>query len=183
MLAPIALFVYNRPFTLQKTLDALLKNELAKESTIIIYCDGPKPNASREDLQKIEDVRRIVNNIEGFKQKIIKASSENKGLANSIINGVTECVNEYGKVIVLEDDLITSPFFLNYMNEALEKYNNESKVLSIGACNFWANSKQIPEYFFMPQPDCYGWATWKDRWDLFETDASKLLNWINENKE
>ena len=118
-LAPIVLFVYNRLNHTRQTLEALQKNDLASKSELIIYSDSAK---NKNDLDKVAKVREYIKNIDGFKKIIIRKAKKNIGLANSIINGVTKVVNEYGKIIVLEDDLMTSRFFLRFMNEALVAY-------------------------------------------------------------
>lgn len=170
-LAPITLFVYNRPNHTKKTVEALQKNSLAKESELFIFSDGPK---NKEVIDKVLEVRNYIKTISGFKKVEIIERNENIGLANSIISGVTEIVNKYGKIIVLEDDLVTSPYFLSYMNNALVFYENEDKVISIHGYNYPVK-KELPETFFLRGTDCWGWATWKRGWDLFEPDGKKLL--------
>ncbi|MCX6181894.1 MAG: glycosyltransferase family 2 protein [Bacteroidetes bacterium] len=179
-LAPIVLFVYNRPEHTQKTLDFLSKNLLAEKSTLYIYCDGPKENCSDENLSKINQVRAMVKSVKCFGKVTIVEQIENRGLAESIICGVDEILEKHGKIIVLEDDIQTSKYFLQFMNEALTMYENEEKVLSIGACNFFANDASTPDTFFIPIPDCWGWATWRNRWKLFERDGKKLLQQLQE---
>jgi hypothetical protein len=174
-LAPIILFAYNRPFHTQETLHYLSQNILAEESTLIVYCDGAKQDASEENKQKIKQVRELVKAQNWPKEIQVIESEANRGLANSIVNGVREVTEKYGKAIVLEDDIITSKYFLKYMNDALNMYEDVEQVLSIGSCNFFAHEQNTPETFFIPIPDCWGWATWKDRWQLFEEDGSKLL--------
>lgn len=169
-LAPITLFVYNRPDHTQQTVEALQKNELAEQSDLIIFSDGPK--LGQED--KVKQVRDYIKTIKGFKSISIRESDINKGLANSIIDGVTEIVNKYGKVIVLEDDLVTSPYFLKYMNDALELYENEEKVISIHGY-IYPVKDELPETFFIKGADCWGWATWRRGWSLFEADGQTLL--------
>jgi len=170
-LAPIVLFVYNRPWHTQQTVEALQKNELAKESELFIYSDAAK----NEDAEaKVNEVREYIKNIDGFKKVTIVEREKNWGLANSIIDGVTKIVNQYGKIIVLEDDLVTSPYFLKFMNEALEIYKDEEKVASIHGYIYPIDG--LPETFFIKGADCWGWATWKDRWDIFERDGQKLLS-------
>ena len=174
-LAPIVLFIYNRPELTRMTLEALAENELAGDSTLYIYCDGAKSSATKEEINLISEARKVVKERKWCGEVIVKESEVNLGLAKSIISGVTEIVNQYGRVIVLEDDLETSPYFLKFMNDSLSVYENNMKVISVGACNFFGNDKQvIPETFFIPIPDCWGWATWKDRWALFESDSNKL---------
>ncbi|MCI9843879.1 glycosyltransferase family 2 protein [Flavobacterium pectinovorum] len=173
--SPIVLFTYNRPWHTQQVLNSLAQNQEAKDSILYVYCDGAKINAADEDLLKIEEVRDLVIVENRFKEVIIKIQPKNKGLANSIIEGVTEVVNNHGKVIVLEDDLIVSPYFLAYMNDSLDRYKNNLKVGQIGACNFFGCGKKFPDYFFVPLPDCWGWATWKDRWQDFNPNVDELV--------
>lgn len=172
MLAPIILFVYNRPKHTLATLQALVANDLANDSVIYIYADGPKENASEVDLKKIEDTRQVIRNCHGFKKVHIIESVSNNGLANSVINGVTQIIHQYSKVIVLEDDLITAKGFLKYMNDALLKYNDSEKVMQISGHQFpvekWERNN---EAFFLPFTTSWGWATWKRAWDLFDLDA------------
>ncbi len=173
-LAPIILFVYNRPLHTRKCLDALQKNELANESELFIYADGPKENPSYDQLQKIKEVRKLIIEKKWCKEVHIIESEKNKGLVNSVIDGVTEIVNKFGKIIVLEDDLVTSPFFLKFMNEGLEFYKDISEVISVHAYVYPVKRK-LPDTFFLRGADCWGWATWKRGWELFEEDGKKLL--------
>ena len=131
-LSPIILFVYNRPWHTRQTVEALQKNELAAESDLFIFADGPKPDASEECLAKIEEVRQYIHAIDGFKSITIEEAPKNKGLANSVIAGVTKIINKFGKVIVVEDDIVTHPFFLRFMNKALETYNHNKYIYTIG---------------------------------------------------
>ncbi len=179
-LAPIILFIYNRLETTKQTLEALEKNVLADQSLLYIYADGAKENASSEQLKNIQEVREFVKTKKWCKEVIIIEQEKNLGLANSIITGVTEIVNKHEKVIVLEDDLITSPYFLQFMNDGLAVYENEEKVWSLGACNFFAHGDKIPDTFFIPIPDCLGWATWKSRWQYFEPNSNKLIKLLRE---
>jgi len=181
-LAPIALFVYCRPGHTQRMLESLMQNELASNSELFIFADGPKESASSLEILNIEQTRKIIRQKKWCKKVSIVESEKNKGLANSIIDGVTDVVNKYGKIIVLEDDLVISPYFLKFMNDALDVYNNDSRVISIGACNYFALGKKVPATFFMPIPDCLGWATWLNRWRLFEPNSKKLLLQLTEKK-
>jgi len=177
-LAPIALFVYSRLWHTQQTVNSLLKNKLAAQSDLVIFCDGPKNN---EQKPKVDEVKQYARSITGFKSVKIYESETNKGLANSIIEGVTRVVNEYGKIIVLEDDLILSEYFLDYMNDALVCYEKEDKVISIhGYC--YPLKENLPETFLLKGADCWGWATWKRGWDLFEKDSKKLKSILIEQK-
>lgn len=170
-LAPIALFVYKRPWHTRQTVEALLANELAAESDLIIFADGAK---SDKDAGAVQEVREYIHSISGFQSLRINEQSVNQGLANSVIAGVTEVVNEFGQIIVLEDDMLTSPYFLSYMNDALEMYKSEDKVISIHGYMYPVKEK-LPEMFFLCDPGCWGWATWKRGWDLFEPSGEKLL--------
>lgn len=171
LLAPIALFTYNRPEHTRRTVEALAENELAAESDLIIFSDGPKDDAG---AVRVKAVRDYLHTVSGFKSVVINEKERNRGLANSIIDGVTEVVNKYGKIIVLEDDMVTSPYFLRYMNDALELYKDEEQVISIHGY-MYPVKEQLPETFFLCDTGCWGWATWKRGWDLFEPDGNKLL--------
>lgn len=166
-LAPIVLFVFNRHWHTRKTIDSLKKNNLAKDSDLFIYSDGAK---EEKDIANVEEVRDYVNSVEGFKKVKVTERKENLGLANSIISGTTEVINRYGRVIVIEDDLIFTPNFLRFINEALEFYKNNKKVFSITGYNFPSTLMKIPEgypynVYFSPRCSSWGWATWKDRWE------------------
>jgi hypothetical protein len=157
---------------------ALRNNILADQSDLIIYSDGPK---NEKSLEKVLEVRKYLKTISGFKSISIIEKTENAGLSKSIISGVTETVNKYGKAIVMEDDLVTSKYFLQYMNEALDTYEHEDKVVSIHGYIYPVKNK-IPETFFIRGADCWGWATWKRGWDIFESDGKKLLETLEQRK-
>lgn len=176
-LSPIVLFVYDRPKHTKRTIDALLNNALANESKLFIFSDGPK---SEDAKMGTEEIRKYLRTIAGFKKIEIRESIDNKGLANSIIEGVTEIVNRYGKVIVLEDDLVTSPHFLTFMNEALDLYKDDDRVASVHGYTY-PTRKQLPETFFVQHASSWGWATWKRAWTLFEPDGAKLLARLEQN--
>jgi len=179
ILAPIVLFVYNRPWHTQQTIAALQKNQLALESELIIFSDGAKTDT---DSTKLLELRSFLKTITGFKKITIIERKTNLGLANSIITGLTEIVNQYEKVIVLEDDIVASKGFLKYMNEALNLYYNESQVGCIHAWNYELHLSTYNEStFFLRGADCWGWATWKRAWDEFNPDGKKLLKAIETN--
>ena len=167
-LAPIILFVYNRPWHTEQTLRALMANDLASESELFIYADGPKETATEEQLQKIQEVRQLIRKDQWCGKVHIIESDKNKGLANSVIKGVSDVVNKYGKVIVLEDDLKTSPTFLTYMNKSLEYYESYNSVYSISA-DIPMKMPLIEDYdydvFVSYRNFSYGWGTWKNRWN------------------
>ena len=172
--APIVLFVYKRPEETKKVIDALSANEGAAESCLIVYADGPKNESERA---KCEEVRNIIRSTSGFASVTLHESEKNNGLANSVIRGVSETVEKYGKAIVLEDDLVTSRYFLRFMNEALEKYENDDRVCCIHAISYPTKHPEI-QTFLRRGADCWGWATWKKGWDLFEKDSQKLYDEI-----
>jgi hypothetical protein len=175
LLAPIVLFVYNRPSYTQKVLDCLAANAEAKDSILYIYCDGTKQGANKDVLHKIEETRSIARKENRFKAVQVVEQSGNMGLANSIMTGVSEICNKYGSIIVLEDDIATSPFFLRYMNDALHTYKDVEGVGSISG--YWyPTKKHLPEVFFLKSQSCWGWATWTRAWNAFEPDGSKLLS-------
>jgi GT2 family glycosyltransferase len=171
-LAPIALFVYNRPDHTRRTLIHLQKNVLADESRLYIFSDAPKTDADRE---KVEQVRQVIRETWSFKSVKIIERSQNLGLAESIISGVTQLVYEYGKVIVFEDDLLSSPYTLEYFNEALTYYAKQEKVMHIGAYMYKLKDKGLPESFFYRAASSWGWATWARAWNHFEPDIDKLI--------
>jgi hypothetical protein len=178
-LAPIALFVYNRPEHTRRTLSYLEKNLLAEESRLYIFSDGPK---TEDDKAKVDQVRQLIKDVTGFKSVKVICHKENLGLANSIINGVTQLVNEYGKVIVFEDDLLSSIYTLQYFNEALTRYSNEEKVMHIGAYMYDLDKKNLPETFFYRAATSWGWATWARAWKNFEPDVDKLISQFDTKK-
>ena len=173
-LAPLLLFVYNRPYHTRKTIEALLENESASETDLIIYSD-----ASIDPFNnKVLETRNYIKSVIGFRSIVIIERSKNWGLSRNIIDGVTSVINEYGKVIVLEDDLVVSPFFLKYMNEALDFYEKEEQIVCIHGYVYPVKRK-LPETFFIKGADCWGWANWKRGWDLFCLDGKFLLDEIN----
>ena len=171
-LAPIALFVYNRPDHTRRTLSYLQKNVLAADSKLYIFSDGAKTTA---DEQRVQEVRDLALQITGFKSVKLIARQHNMGLANSIIDGVTQLVNEFGKVIVFEDDLLSSPYTLEYFNEALTRYKDEEMAMHIGAYMFPLDDKTLPETFFHRIATSWGWATWDRAWANFEPNVDKLI--------
>ena len=184
-LAPIIVFAYNRPEHLQKTLDALAQNELANQSTLYIYCDGAKPDASEEQLTRVQMVRKVAQSAKGFKEIHIHSAEANIGLANSVIGGVTEVINQWGKVIVVEDDLQTSPYFLNFMNIALDKYESYPAVFSIGGYSYPPQKIQIPKDYpydaYVSVRCCsWGWATWKDKWEKIDWSLDYLAEFLKQ---
>lgn len=176
-LAPIIVFCYNRPWHVEQTLEALSRNELADQSILYIYCDGPKPDATDEQKQKIADVRQVVRKRQWCKEVYIIEAEQNKGLAANIVDAVTEIVNKYGQVITLEDDIITSVGFLRFMNDALEMYKDDEQVMHISSY-MWPHRGKLPNILFyqVPYPGG-GWATWKRAWQFYTDDTNGLYDY------
>ena len=169
--APILLFVYNRPEHVRRNIQALLKNELAAESELFIYSDAAKDETSQA---AVKEVRAFIRSIQGFKKITITERTENWGLARSIIDGVTTLINRYGRVIVLEDDLVVAPHFLQFMNDALETYRDEERVGHIQACDF-THDPSLPDTFLIKWTGSWGWGTWDRAWKHFNADGKVLL--------
>jgi hypothetical protein len=179
-LAPIALFVYNRPEHTRRTLKFLKANYLAEETRLFIYADAAK---TEKEVQDVQAVAELIKNIEGFKSVKISTQSKNLGLAQSIINGVTELVTAYGKVIVFEDDLLSSPFTIQYFNEALNRYQDQEKVMHISAYMYpLASADDLPETFLYRAVHSWGWATWKRAWTHFNPDIDDLMKQFDAQK-
>lgn len=171
MLAPIALFTYNRADHTQQAVESLLQNEEAKYSDLFVFSDGPKNDKAVEGVMKN---REYIHTIQGFKSVTIIERDCNWGLSKSLISGITELTDKFERVIVVEDDLILSPYFLKFMNDGLEKYEDDDRIASI--CGFLNPVKgDIPETFFLRYFACWGWATWKRAWNLLNTDSRNLL--------
>jgi len=178
--APIALFVYNRPEHTRRTIKFLKQNLLAEESRLFIFSDASK-NESNQTL--VEEVREIIRSVDGFKEVEIIERKSNLGLAESIIDGVSRLVKEYGKVIVFEDDLISSSYTLQYFNDALKRYQNEEKVMHIGAYMYPLKNESLPETFFYRAATSWGWATWDRAWKNFEPDIDQLISQFDKEKK
>ena len=180
-LAPIVLFVYNRPWHTEQTLSALMRNELADQSALYIYADGPKENATEDQIKKIEEVRRLARSTKWCEEVHIIEAKKNKGLADSVIDGVTEIVNKYGEVIVLEDDIITSANFLHFMNAALVYYYGYDIVAGVSGFSYPSTGK-TDKVYFLPIGSSWGWGTWKRQWDTVQFDSGILVKKILEYK-
>lgn len=169
--APIALFTYNRADHTQRAVESLLQNAEAKDSDLFIFSDGAK---NEKAIKAVEDNRKYIHTVTGFKSVTIVEREKNWGLANSLIAGITDVINKYGRVIVVEDDLILSPYFLKFMNDGLDKYKNDDRVGAICGYIFPIEEK-LPDNFFLYFMHPWGWATWKRGWDLLNTDTKYLL--------
>jgi hypothetical protein len=181
LLAPVVVFVYNRPNHTKQTIESLAENFLAKETEVFIFSDSAK---NEKSFEKVDEVRKYIDSLldrKLFKSiEIIKADS-NKGLANSVILGVSQIINKYNKVIVVEDDLVSSKDYLQYMNDGLNYYEKDKKIWSISGYSF--NLKIPKEYkseIYLSYRACsWGYATWKDRWEHVDwkvTDYGEFKN-------
>jgi len=170
-LAPVVLFVYNRPWHTEQTVTALLKNELADASDLIVYSDASKNEAA---TPKVKEVRSFIKGIRGFKSVSIIERERNWGLADNIIDGVTAVVNKHGRVIVLEDDIVTSPYFLRFMNDALDFYENEENVWHVSGYMFPIDTTDLNDTFFTKGMFCWGWGTWARAWKHYQRNPESL---------
>jgi hypothetical protein len=172
MAAPVVLFVYARPDHTHKTLSALAHNDLASITDLIIYSDGPR---TREDQEAVNAVRSLINRVQGFRSVTLHERKKNWGLANNIIDGVSQVCASHGRVIVLEDDLVTSPQFLTFMNQALDYFADAPKVWHISGWNYPVNMSDLGDAFLWRCMNCWGWGTWSDKWANFSKDPEKLI--------
>lgn len=170
-LAPIAVFAFNRPQHLQRTLQALAACPQAAASALTLYCDGARRPA---DDEAVAAVRQVAQAAQGFAAVTVRASERNLGLAASIIGGVGDQLAQAGRVIVVEDDLVVSPHFLAYMNQGLALYEADDRVASVHGYNY-PTGEALPETFFQRGADCWGWSTWARAWRHFNPDGAALL--------
>ena len=180
-LAPICLFTYNRLLETQETIKTLQNNYLANESDLIIFSDGYKGD---NDKMEVMDVRVFIKNIKGFKSVKVYESKTNKGLANSVIDGVSLVLEKFKTVIVLEDDLLTTPNFLDFMNQSLNYYEKFQSVFSITGFSLPIKFKKKydADIYFSYRASSWGWAIWKDRWLAIDWELAYSENFINDRR-
>lgn len=169
--APIALFVYNRPDHMRRTVEKLRANDIAGSSDLIVFSDAPKSPGIAPMVQAVRDYARTIT---GFRSVRIVERVSNMGLADSITQGVRDICDQYGRVIVLEDDLETSRHFLAFMNDALEFYADMPEVAAVSGFHL-PSDIIFPETFFQCDAECWGWATWKRAWSIYNPDGRPLL--------
>lgn len=180
--SPIALFAFDRPENLLSVLEGLKDCKNSKESPLYVFCDGPKVSSSFEQKKRITEVKRIANSISWHTNKKVVYRKENFGLAQSIISGITEVLEIYDRVIVLEDDIVPTVGFIDYCNKALELYEDEPRVMQIAASVYNYNFDLLKdETFFAQCLQCHGWATWKRAWQLLNADALDHLTYFDSN--
>ena len=176
--APILLFVYDRLEHTQRCVNSLLANDLSASSDLFIYADGARDEAAASGVNR---VREYIQTIKGFKSVTIVQRDENWGLARNVIDGVTTVVNSRGRVIVVEDDLVLAPHFLQFMNDALETYKDEPRVGHIQACDFTGDTS-LPDTFLIKFTGSWGWATWQRAWKFFNPDGAELLHQLEQQR-
>lgn len=177
-LAPLALFTYKRLAHTRATIEALQKNLLASMTDVVVFSDGA---SSEKDSIPVSEVRTYLRTVTGFRSLTIVERPVNLGLAKSIATGVSEVMEKYGRIIVLEDDVVTSPLFLDYMNSALDFYRDVERVMHVAAYMYpLAERHSLPEAFFYRGASCWGWGTWERAWRKFSANAPQLLADIRE---
>lgn len=184
MPAPVVVFVYNRADHARATLNHLSENFLAGESDLYIYCDNAKNEKSQEDVNAVRAMVDDFAHHSGFKNVTVIKAEKNKGLAASIIGGAGEILEKYGRIIVVEDDLITSRDFLTYMNNALDFYEKNPKVWSVSGYTFPLKTlNKYPHDIYMSPRGCsWGWATWKDRFEKVDWEVSDFEEFIHDSQ-
>ncbi|MDK2840609.1 MAG: hypothetical protein PWQ17_114 [Anaerophaga sp.] len=178
-LFPIVLFCYNRPKHLKQTIEALKKNKLSSESDLFIFSDGYK---GKEDRNDVKAVREIIRNISGFRRVVLRENDRNLGLEKSIIQGINEAFTRAQACIVLEDDIETSPYFLEFMNDGLRYYEGDNEIFSIsGYCPPIQIPEDFPyEAFRFPRINSWGWGTWRDRWESVDWEVKDFHRFIKD---
>ncbi|MGK0446284.1 MAG: hypothetical protein ACJA2M_000052 [Polaribacter sp.] len=185
-LAPIIFFAYNRPWHTEKTLNALAQNDLADQSTLYIYVDGPKENATIEQIEQIKKVREVVQKKKWCKNVYVIIAEKNITCRKSIIDGISKVLSDHNSIIVIEDDILTSPHFLKYMNNSLRYYESRKSVFSISAHCPPPDKVIIPDdyqydVYVSPRIFNWGWGTWVDRWNQVNWDKSFIPKFAQEN--
>lgn len=177
--APIALFVYNRLNHLKQTIDSLIKNTIAKDSDLYIFSDSFKDELDKE---RVKEVRKYIKTIKHFKRIEILEQKENLGLSKSIIEGSTQLLNLFGKVIVVEDDLILSQYFLEFINRALIYYEDEEQIISVTGYSFPINfpNSYNESVYILPRISSWGWGITKHQWDSINWDDNYYYKIISD---
>lgn len=169
--AAVVMFTYRRPRHTRLAVESLLRNQDAARTELIVYSDAPaRPGVAKD----VAEVRAYIRSVVGFSRITLIEREHNLGLAQSIISGVGEVLARHGRAIVVEDDLVVSPFFLDFMNEGLRRYEDDERVASIHGYMYPVKGVALPDAFFLRGADCWGWATWSRAWRHFEPDGRKL---------
>ena len=176
--APVALFAFQRLDHLQRTVDSLLANAGAEATDVVVFSDAARVPQQQERVQGVRDYARTIR---GFRSVRVVERATNFGLARSIVDGVGHILASSDTVIVVEDDMVTSPHFLRYMNEGLERFAQDERVISVHGY-VYPVARPLPEAFFLRGADCWGWATWRRGWRLFNRDGQALLDELSRRK-
>jgi hypothetical protein len=181
-LAPVALFVYNRPDHTRRTVEALQKNKLAPQSDLFVFADGARNQAG---VAGVQQVRQFIRGIKGFRSITLIERERNFGLANSVIDGVSQIMRDFDRAIAVEDDLLTTPDFLTYINLALGRYENEHRIFSVSGFNYpiAAPASYSFDAYFAYGPMCWGWGSWKDRWQKIDWSVSDYPVFITDREQ
>lgn len=178
MLAPIVIFAFNRPKSLQRMIESLRSNALYEESEKFVFIDGPRNDKDRRKIQEVLTIAQEVT-------LNVSVSAVNKGLGHSIISGVSVVIEKYGKAIVLEDDLICTPNFLSYMNQALDFYEQDQRIISV--CGYGLKIKRPKNYdgdvYLSGRSSSWGWATWRDRWKSVDWEVRDWAEFSHDRKK
>lgn len=177
--APVILFVYNRPEHTRRTLESLAENKLAGSSVLYVFADGPRADASADAKRLIAETREVVRSRQWCAAVHFSESDRNKGLAASVVEGVSAVIAKHGRAIVLEDDMVTAPGFLEFMNASLDRYAADGNVACISGY-VYPLAQRLDTAFFVKGADCWGWATWSDRWNAFNAKSQGLKQKIVE---
>lgn len=185
LLAPVVLFVYDRPEHTKQTVEGLLRNPENEDSVLFIFADGIKTNALEQQKRNIKKVRDYIKTISGFKSIVIEESTVNKGLAQSVIYGVTKVINEFGKVIVIEDDVVPTPYFLSYVNGCLDKYEEDEHIWCVSGYTDTSilTPRGTDDLFLVNRPSSWGFGTWKRCWDKVIWDIDTLKSLLSNKKK
>jgi len=177
----LIIFTYNRLNELKMNIEYLLKNKGSEKLDVIFFSDAPKKEA---DVPKVNEVRKYLKSVKGFNSIEIIEREKNYGLSKNIVEGVTEIINVYNRVIVLEDDLITSSNFLCYMKEALDFYDDKEKIFSVSGYSMPLKALKRYNYdtYLSYRPSSWGWATWKDRWNTVDWEIKDFDEFIKDKK-
>lgn len=170
--APVALFAFRRPEHLQQVIMSLKQDRLAVETELTVFVDGPR---DERDIDAVLRTRDVAKCIDGFRSVRVVAAEANRGLASSLVGGISAMLEVHDRVIIIEDDIVVSPWFLTYMNDHLELYKDDKAVASIHAYVYPHATGQLGDTFFIRGADCWGWGTWRRAWAAFESDGEYLL--------
>lgn len=163
-LAPIAIFAFKRPDHLRGTLESLLANPEVSSSPVYVFCDGPR---RPDEASAVEQTREVARSLAPAHTRFVMRDC-NFGLRRSISEGVTDLVREFGKVIVIEDDLVISDQFIAFMNAGLDKYRDHDQVMQVSGHMFPISIPRAKEPIFLPFTTTWGWATWRRAWEKFD---------------